>query len=154
MKLKLLQKDFDKLLIEIQYIIKECEDNINLFNEVKKHIKSGLKNGAKGIVYDYSPYMKEEDCDQLIDLNKQAIEEYKELYTKIVFLNNAKDLNDGILKIQDFCLKKGITDIINNAIYKNDLLVDKFDFFSKEFSDNTREKEIEKLMKKYNGGEK
>jgi hypothetical protein len=154
MKLKLLQKDFDKLLIEIQYIIKECEDNINLFNEVKKHIKSGLKNGAKGIVYDYSPYMKEEDCDQLIDLNKQAIEEYKELYTKIVFLNNAKDLNDGILKIQDFCLKKGITDIINNAIYKNDLLVDKFNLISKEFSDNTREKEIEKLMKKYNGGEK
>lgn len=121
MSFKLSQKDFDKLLTEIQYIIKECEDNINLFNEVKKHIKSGLKNGARGIVYDYSPYMKEEDCDQLIDLNKQAIEEYKELYTKIVFLNNAKDLNDGILKIQDFCLKKGITDIINNAIYKNDL---------------------------------
>ena len=150
---QLTQDDFDELLLKIQYTIKECNANIDLFYEVKEHIQRGLDRGARGIVYDYSPYMTEEDCDKIIELNKQAVEDYKELYGKLVILNNAKDLNDSILKIQDFCLSKGITDTINNAIYKHDKLTDEFYTISeKHKEDTTRQQEIENLINKYRGG--
>lgn len=146
--------DIDDMLDDIRWSIKKCENKVELFMKVKKHIKEGRCTPATGEVFQYSPYMEIAECENIIELNNKAIESYRRLFGELIILKDSTQLNNSVMNLVDFDFDKSLTYIIEEAIHKNSDLIDRYDNTTKEKTQiDEKRKKIDSLIAKYTGGE-
>ena len=147
--------NLDKILHNLRESMDSCQENIAFFKEVKEHILCGMSKDARGIVWEYSPYMTALDCDKIIEMLKAADEDYKELYAKLVALDIATDLNSDLLKIEDFCFNDTFNEVFKNIVSQQSALFNRaVDLREKSEEADDRKSKIEQLMNKYRSGGK
>ena len=128
---KLLNKNITKhktkeeIYEKLKEMITRISVRIDLFKEVKEHMING--GAARGVVWEYSPYMTIEEVETIIKELKTLEVYLKNIYSELLIEKELEDVDEDLksifrLEIKDFGEKN-----LDNLNRNLDELIKKFD---------------------------